>query len=237
MIETIAPVTSQPLFAVGLTVTAYAAADALWRRAGQTALLNPVLVATVLVAGFVLLAGLSYDTYIAQAQPLDEALGLMVVLLAVPLCRRFGLIRRSGAPLVAALVVGSAIAITTALVLPTIVGLGDDLVATIAPKSATTAVAVEVAERLGGLPGLTAVIVIMTGIFGAVAGPYILEVSGVRDDRAKGFALGVASHAIGTARAFQISETAGAFASLGMILNAVLTLALAPVVVGWIAGA
>lgn len=236
MTEAFAPLMRQPLFAVGLTVTAYAAADLLWRRSGQAALLNPVLVATALVAGLVLLAGMPYEVYIAQAQPLDEALGLMVVLLAVPLCRRFGLIRRSGAQLLAALAVGSAVAITTALTLPVLTGAGRDLVATIAPKSATTAVAVEIAERLGGAPGLTAVIVIMTGIVGAVAGPAILEASGVRDDRAKGFALGVASHAIGTARAFQISETAGAFASLGMILNAVLTLALAPVAVGWIAG-
>ena len=236
MTGSLAPLLGHPLFAVGLTVAAYAAADVLWRRAGQVAFLNPVLVATAIVAGLVLSVGLSYESYIAQAQPLDEALGLMVVLLAVPLCRRFGLIRRSGAPIVAALVVGSAVAITTALTLPALTGMGRDLVATIAPKSATTAVAVEVAERLGGAPGLTAVIVIMTGIVGAVAGPAILAASGVRDDRAKGFALGVASHAIGTARAFQISETAGAFASLGMILNALLTLALAPVVVGWIAG-
>jgi putative effector of murein hydrolase len=121
------------------------------------------------------------------------------------------------------------VALGTALALPAVMGVGDDLVATIAPKSATTAVAVKVSERLGGVAGLTAVIVISTGMFGGAFGPLILELGGVRDDRAKGFALGVASHAIGTARAFQISETAGAFASVGMILNALLTMALAPV--------
>jgi putative effector of murein hydrolase len=91
-----------------------------------------------------------------------------------------------------------------------------------------------VSERLGGIAGLTAVIVISTGMFGGAFGPLILELGGVRDDRAKGFALGVASHAIGTARAFQISETAGAFASVGMILNALLTMALAPVAFAFI---
>lgn len=128
-----------------------------------------------------------------------------------------------------ALLVGSVAALITALALPALNAADAILIASLAPKSTTTAVAVEVTDRLGGLPGLTAVIVISTGIFGAAFGPSILEGAGIRDERAKGFALGVASHAIGTARAFQMSETAGAFASLGMILNALLTIILAPI--------
>ena len=80
------------------------------------------------------------------------------------------------------------------------------------------------------------VIVISTGIFGAAFGPAILKLAGIEDERAAGFALGVASHAIGTARAFQISEVAGAFASLGMILNALLTIALVPLVLALLTG-
>ena len=224
----------QPLFAVCLTVAAYASAEILWQRTGKPALLHPVLIATTVLAGILIGLGISYEDYLRQAQPIDEALALLIVLLAVPLCRQFSLIRKSGLPLVTALVVGSTVALGTALALPAVMGVGDDLVATIAPKSATTAVAVEVSERLGGIAGLTAVIVISTGMFGGAFGPLILELGGVRDDRAKGFALGVASHAIGTARAFQISETAGAFASVGMILNALLTMALAPVAFAFI---
>ena len=225
----ISPFERQPLFAVCLTVAAYASAEILWQRTGKPALLHPVLIATAVLAGILIVLGIAYEDYLRQAQPIDEALALLIVLLAVPLCRQFSLIRKSGLPLVTALVVGSTVALGTALALPAVMGVGDDLVATIAPKSATTAVAVKVSERLGGVAGLTAVIVISTGMFGGAFGPLILELGGVRDDRAKGFALGVASHAIGTARAFQISETAGAFASVGMILNALLTMALAPV--------
>jgi predicted murein hydrolase (TIGR00659 family) len=224
----------QPLFAVCLTVAAYASAEILWQRTGKPALLHPVLIATTVLAGILIVLGIAYEDYLRQAQPIDEALALLIVLLAVPLCRQFSLIRKSGLPLVTALVVGSTVALGAALALPAVMGVGDDLVATIAPKSATTAVAVEVSERLGGIAGLTAVIVISTGMFGGAFGPLILELGGVRDDRAKGFALGVASHAIGTARAFQISETAGAFASVGMILNALLTMALAPVAFAFI---
>jgi predicted murein hydrolase (TIGR00659 family) len=226
----------QPLFAVCLTLAAYASAEILWQRTGKPALLHPVLIATTVLAGILVVLGISYDDYLLQAQPINETLALLIVLLAVPLCRQWWLIRRSGLPLVTALGVGSTVALATALALPAVGGVGHDLVATIAPKSATAAVAVEVSDRLGGIAGLTAVIVISTGIFGAAFGPLILELGGVRDDRAKGFALGVASHAIGTARAFQISETAGAFASVGMILNALLTMALAPVAFALITG-
>lgn len=221
----------QPLFAVCITVAAYAASEVLWRRTGRLALLNPVLVATTAVAGLLLLLGISYDDYLRQAEPINETLPLLIVLLAVPLCRKFALIRNAGFPMSLALVTGSVVAIASALALPFAMDASDSLLATIAPKSVTTAVAVEIADRLGGVAGVTAVIVISCGIFGAAFGPLILEAAGVRDDAAKGFALGVAASAIGTARAFQISETAGAFASVGMILNAVLTILLVPVVI------
>lgn len=109
---------------------------------------------------------------------------------------------------------------------------GYSVVASLAPKSATAAVAIGISERLGGVIGLAAMVAVLTGLFGAMVGPSVLASAGVRDERAVGFAIGVAAHAIGTARAFQISETAGAFASLGMILNAILTVALAPLAIG-----
>lgn len=218
----------QPLFAVAVTVAAYAAAEALWQRTGRLAVLNPVLVATTALAALLLLLGISYEAYLRQAEPINETLSLLVILLAVPLCRQFWLIRKAGLPMGLALVIGSVVALASALALPVAFDAEKELLATIAPKSATAAVAVEITDRLGGIPGLTAVIVISTGIFGAAFGPPILRTAGVRDDRATGFALGVASHAIGTARAFQISDAAGAFASLGMILNGLLTIVLVP---------
>jgi len=226
---------AHPLFGVALTVAAYAVAVVIWRSAGHASLLHPVLVATILVAGVLLLAGVPYANYFGQAAPLHWALGLVVLLLSVPLCRRMADIGTAGTVIATALVVGSVVALTTALALPSIAGADDGLLATLAPKSATAAVAVVVADRLGGVTSVTAAIVICTGIFGAVFGPMILDVVGVEDDRARGFALGVASHAIGAARAIQISEVAGAFASIGMILNALLTIALAPLALGLIA--
>jgi len=179
---------------------------------------------------------MSYEVYFKGAYLLNETLGVVVVLLAVPLYRQFPLIKASGLSIVVALSAGSLVALATALALPAAIGSASEILATLAPKSATAAVAVEIADRLGGTASLTAVVVISTGIFGAVFGPAILKSVHVRDDRAVGFALGVASHAIGTARAFQISETAGAFSTLGMILNAILTIVLAPLAVAIVAG-
>lgn len=218
------------LFGLSLTVVAYAVSELVWRRFHNAALLHPVLIATVLVAGFLLAADVSYGSYLSQVSLLHEMLAVVIVLLAVPLYRQIGLLKNVGSPIAIALLVGSIIAITTALALPATFDAPREILATLVPKSSTTAVAVEIADSLGGIAGLTAVIVISSGVVGAVFGPGILDLVGVTDERARGLALGVASHGIGTARAFQISEVTGAFSTLGMILNAILTIALAPFV-------
>jgi putative effector of murein hydrolase len=102
------------------------------------------------------------------------------------------------------------------------------LIASAAPKSATTPIAMAVSEKLGGLPSLTAVLVISTGIFGAVSARLLFNAMRIESHAVRGFALGVASHGIGTARALQVSAEMGAFAGLGMGLNGILTAVLAP---------
>jgi putative effector of murein hydrolase len=107
-------------------------------------------------------------------------------------------------------------------------GATPQLARTLGPKSATTPIAMAVAERLGGLPSLTAVVVIATGIFGAITGRSLFNALKIHSMAARGFAMGVAAHGVGTARAFQVNAEAGAFAGLGMGLNGALTALLAP---------
>jgi putative effector of murein hydrolase len=230
MSQIISQIQAQSTFGIMATIVAYCLATTAWRHFSEPALLHPVLVATALVGLVLTLTEMDYQTFFQQTFLLNECLGLVIILLAVPLYRQFGLIRAAGAPICCSLFVGSMVAISSALLLPWIWGTSSELMATLAPKSTTAAVAVEITARLGGATGLTAVIVISTGIFGAAFGPAILAGLGINDHRAMGFALGVASHAIGTARDFQLSDVAGAFASLGMILNALLTIILVPVV-------
>ena len=113
-------------------------------------------------------------------------------------------------------------------------GADDAVLASLAPKSATAPVAIGISEGLGGEPTLTAVLVLLTGIFGAMTAIPLLNLLRIRDPRAQGLAVGVAAHGIGTAQAFQVNETAGAFAGIGMGLNAVLTALIAPLVLGWL---
>lgn len=217
-----------PHFGLGLTLLIYALAAALYGALKSPAFLHPVLTSVAGVCLVLSLTGVSYQDYFQQASPLHNGLSIFVVLLAVPLHRRLPLISAAKTSISCALVIGSITAIVTAVAVPVWMDLETDVVATLVPKSATAAVAAGISERLGGIVGLAAMTAVLTGLFGAMVGPSLLAAAGIRDERALGFAIGVGAHAIGTARAFQISETCGAFASIGMILNAILTVALAP---------
>jgi putative effector of murein hydrolase len=127
-----------------------------------------------------------------------------------------------------ALLAGSVTAIVSAVVVAWALGASRETLASLAPKSVTTPIAMAVSERLGGLPSLTAALVILTGIVGAMTATPLLDVLGIRDWRARGFGIGVAAHGIGTARAFQVDQLAGTFAGIAMGLNGLVTALLAP---------
>lgn len=225
---------SEPLLWLTATLAAYVAGDALSRASGRAPLVNPVLVAVGLLALVLWGTGTEYTAYFEGAQFVHFMLGPATVALAAPLHANLAKVRRSALPMVAALLAGSLAAMTTAVGLGYALGLRGEVLMSLAPKSATAPVALGIAEKIGGLPTLTAVLVILTGIIGAVFATPLLNLLRIRDWRARGFAVGVAAHGIGTARAFQVNETAGAFAGIGMGVNAVLTAVLAPVLLGLI---
>jgi predicted murein hydrolase (TIGR00659 family) len=220
-----------PLAALALTLAAYAAAVALWQRAGRPSLLNPTLVAIALVAAVLLVLGLDLHAYQRGAGPIHLLLGPAVIALAVPLHRQAATIGARAGALGFALVVGAVVNCLVTLAILAALGAGAVTLISLAPKSATAAVAMAVSAEAGGLPPLTAVVTILAGIAGAVLGPAVLDRAGLRDPIARGFGIGLASHGIGTARAFQESEAAGTAAGLAMGLNAVFTALLVPVVI------
>jgi predicted murein hydrolase (TIGR00659 family) len=217
-----------PLLWLTATLAAYAVGDALSQRARRAPLVNPVLIAVALLGAVLFVTGTDYATYFAGAQFVHFLLGPATVALAVPLWENRARLCSAALPLAAGLVAGSVTAITSALAIAWVLGVQGATLASLAPKSATAPVAIGIAENIGGLPTLTAVLVILTGITGAVVATPLLNLLGLRDWRARGFAVGVAAHGIGTARAFHVHPTAGAFAGLGMGLNAVLTALIAP---------
>ena len=221
----------EPLLWLTATLVAYLIGDHLSQRAGRNPLVNPVLVAMVLLGGLLWVTATPYATYFAGAQFVHFMLGPATVALALPLYANRAQIRRALLPMLAALLAGSVTAIVSALWIARWLGIDGPVWLSLAPKSTTAPVAIGIAEQLGGLPTLTAALVILTGIIGAVIVTPLMRLMRIRDWRARGFAVGVAAHGIGTARAFQVNDTAGAFAGIGMGLNALLTAILAPYVV------
>ncbi|WP_370193682.1 LrgB family protein [Aurantimonas coralicida] len=219
---------ASPLLFLTMTLVAYQAAIGLYRKAGSTALLNPVVLTVAAIVAVLTLTGTSYPTYFEGAQFIHFLLGPATVSLAIPLYRQFDRVRESALAVAASLFAGSLTALASAIGLGFLLRADAVSLVSMAPKSVTAPVAMGIAEKLGGLPSLTAVFVIATGILGASLGPVLLDLMGIRDPAARGFAMGTASHGIGTARALQESEIAGAFSGLAMGLNALATAIILP---------
>jgi len=219
-----------PLLWLTATLIAYLIGDALFRASGRNPLVNPVLVAMVILGTVLWATATPYATYFEGAQFVHFMLGPATVALAGPLYTNLPHVRRTLLPMAGALIVGSVTAVASALWIAQALSVEGATLASLAPKSTTAPVAIGIAEQLGGLPTLTAALVIITGIIGAVVVTPLMNALRITDWRARGFSVGVAAHGIGTARAFQVNDTAGAFAGIGMVLNALLTALIAPYV-------
>ncbi|WP_322514883.1 LrgB family protein [Rhodopseudomonas palustris] len=220
-----------PLLWLTVTLLVYAGTDAVSQATGRNPLMNPVLHAMWIIGAFLWLTGTSYTSYFSGAQFVHFLLGPATVALAVPLYENRHRVIAAIVPMAIALVVGCVAAIVSVVVLAQLAGLPEPVVLSLAPKSVTAGVAMGISESLHADPSLTAVAVILTGIMGAIVVTPLMNALGIRDFRARGFAVGLASHGIGTARAFQVDAIAGVFAGIAMSLNALITALLVPVLV------
>jgi len=223
-----------PLLGLTLTLVAYQAGYAIYARFGFRPLLNPVLLAVLFIVAALAATGTAYRTYFDGAQFVHFLLGPAVVALAVPLAREWHNVKRLALPIAGALAAGSLLALGSAIGIAWALGASPATLLSLAPKSVTAPIAMGIAEKIGGLPALAAVFAVTTGIVGAALGKYVLDALAIRDWRVRGFALGLAAHGIGTARAFQVNAEAGAYAGLAFGLHGALA-ALAVPVVYWLA--
>jgi putative effector of murein hydrolase len=216
---------------LGATSIAYAVATRLHETARRHPLSNVVLVAVLLVSAALWATSASFPEYTSGTRPLTMLLGPATVALALPLHRSMGDLRASTRPVLLGVLVAVAVATSSAVGLARVLGLSRETTLSIAPKTTTTPIAMAVAERLGGSPGLATLFVMVTGIFGALVVPTAFDLMRVRDPRARGLALGIAAHGVGTARALQLGPLEAGFAALGMGLSGIVTPVLAPLVV------
>jgi len=214
---------ASPLLGLTATLIAYQVAYFIYTKCKFSPLANPVAISVALIVTVLLSTHTSYQTYFAGAQFVHFLLGPATVALAVPLYQQMNRLRYQWKAFLVGAVLGSASAIATAMLMANVLGASRVTVLSLASKSVTMAIAMGVSEKVGGLPSLTAALVMLTGILGAMMASGILDVLRIRDDAIRGFALGVSAHGIGTARAFQINQEMGAFAGLAMGLSGLIT--------------
>lgn len=213
--------------AVAATVVVYALAQRLQRRTGAI-LLHPVLVSIVVLVAALRALGVDYEAYARGGRLLGFWLGPAVVALGVPLARQTEEIGRRGKAVLASIAIGAAVGTVSATAVAALLGGSGEVVRSLAPRAVTTPIAMGIAARVGGVPALSAAVVILSGILGAVIGPPLLRRLGIRSRTAVGLALGAAAHGVGTARAAEEGETEAATAGLAIGLMGVATAVLAP---------
>ena len=227
-----------PLFGLTLTLLVYLPVQAAYQRLGGAPWANPVFWSVLALAVGLSASGVPYARYFASAQFIHLLLGPAVVAMAGPLWQRRTALRERGAKLLIASLVGGGCAAGSAVAMAWWLGLPHEVVLSLAPKSLTTPVAMGVAEKIGGIPALAAVFVVLTGMMGAIGGTYVFAL--LRIPRtplglmARGFAMGTAAHGIGAARAMQVNAEAGAYAGLAMGMQSLLAALIIPLLVRWL---
>ena len=220
-----------PLLWLTATLAAYVLSDQISLRLRRHPAANPVLISVAILVAVLEVTDTPYQTYFAGAQFVHFMLGPATVALAIPLVAQAHRVRRMLVPMLTALVAGSLTATGSAVAVAWIMGASRQTILSIAPKSVTAPIAMAISEGIGGLPTLTAVLVLLTGVLGAILVTPVMNLLRVRDYGARGFAAGIAAHGLGTARAFQVNELAGTFAGLGLALNGLITAILVPLLV------
>ena len=228
-----------PLFGLLLTIGSYRFAVWLYQRSHRfpliQPLLHPFLVAMLPVITMLTLLGISYREYMEQTRLLQFFLGPATVALAWPLYRQLSHVRAVGGQVLLAVVIGGSLAASIAVGLAWWLNAPADVLGSLAPKSITTPIALEVVKLTGGIAPLAAGAVAITGIVGVMMAPVVFRLLKITDDRVRGLTLGIVAHAIGTSRAFEFSERAGAFSSLALGLTGLFTAMALPMIWPWVA--
>lgn len=223
-----------PLFSLILTLVAYQVGVFAHQSMGRSPLVNPVAIAVLLTAGVLLAIDMPYAQYFEGAQFIHFLLGTATVALAVPIAQGWHLLKGRFAELGLALIMGGVVSVVSSVGLASLFGLPLELVTPMLAKSVTAPIAMGISESMGISPTLTAVYAVSTGVIGAITATHLLNALGMKDWTARGFAVGVAAHGIGTSRAFAVHPDAGAFSSVGMGLHGVLGALLLPLVGPWV---
>ena len=219
---------AEPLFWLTLTIGSYLIADFIYRKSNLFPLLNPVALSVLLVSLILISFNIQYERYFDGAKFIHFLLGPATVALAIPIYRKWDLIVSNSKAILISLILGSFFAIFITYVLSLQFKLQEELIFSLLPRSVTAPIAMGISEIIGGIPSLTAIITIITGVVGASLGVFVFDLMKLKKMEARGFSLGLASHGIGTARAMSRDKNAGVFAAVGMGLSGLITSIIVP---------
>ena len=214
---------------IALTFGVFALFKGLQKKTGWV-LLNPILLTMITLIVFLKMTNISYETYREGGQLIDVWLKPAIVALGVPLYLQLEMIKKQWLPILLSQLVGCLVGIISVVLIAKGLGATPEVICSLAPKSVTSPIAMEVSAATGGIPSLSAAVVILVGLFGAVFGFKVLDMGHVKSPIAQGLSMGTASHAIGTSAAMEVSKKYGAYSSLGLTLNGILTSLLTPMV-------
>jgi predicted murein hydrolase (TIGR00659 family) len=219
---------AEPLFWLTLTIGSYLIADFIYRKSNLFPLLNPVALSVLLVSLILISFNIQYERYFDGAKFIHFLLGPATVALAIPIYRKWDLIISNSKAILISLILGSFFAIFITYVLSLQFKLQEELIFSLLPRSVTAPIAMGISEIIGGIPSLTAIITLITGVVGASLGVFVFDLMKLKKMEARGFSLGLASHGIGTARAMSRDKNAGVFAAVGMGLSGLITSIIVP---------
>jgi predicted murein hydrolase (TIGR00659 family) len=225
---------TSPLMGLTITLVAYSVAHRFYLACNKNPLANPVLTSVAILIAFLMVGDISYDDYFEGGQFVHFLLGPATVALAVPLYYQLDRLKKIWLPVTVAIGSGAFIGALSSILIAWSLGASDQTQLSLAPKSVTSPVAMGISEKIGGIPSLTVVLVLLTGIIGAVMAARLFALLRISDDSVKGIAMGVTAHGIGTAHAFTLSAQMGAFSGLAMGLSALATAIIVPWLVGWL---
>ncbi len=219
---------AEPLFWLTLTIGSYIIADIIYRKSNLFPLLNPVAISVLLVSSILIFFDIRYERYFDGAKFIHFLLGPATVALAIPIYKTWDLIILNCRAIFISLIIGSSFSIIVTYGLSLYFDLQDKLILSLLPRSVTTPIAMGISELIGGIPSLTAIITLITGVIGASLGIFVFDLMKLKKMEARGFGLGLTSHGIGTARAMSKNKNAGVFAAVGMGLSGLITSILVP---------
>jgi len=219
---------SHPLFGIILTLATFEVGKRIYNKF-RLPILNPILIAILLIVGVLILFNIPLASYESGSNMLSLFLGPVTVILAVPLYKQLNLLKSHLFPILIGVTVGAITSITSVIVLGKLMGLEKVLLLSMAPKSITTPIGMELSRNIGGIQAITIVGIMITGITGAVMGPIVCQVFRIKNKVARGIGIGVSSHAVGTSKAIEMGEVEGAMSGLAIGLTGIATIVVLPI--------